>query len=199
MLAKELLDKIKKVTNEILFRSQPEVFKTEKLKDSEVEVKYSELKVGEPVFQSSADGDVAIDNGTYVTDSGVSFTTVDGVITEVLEAQEEELAEEVKEEEAPAEEEKSEEELATEDSEVLQKLAALEQEIADIKAELGKPKEDNTAEFSTLKSDVTAIAELLNAIAKTPAQFSQVDQRNESIDSKMDRLKHLANIISLKN
>ncbi|RZJ48906.1 MAG: hypothetical protein EOO44_19315 [Flavobacterium sp.] len=201
MFNKELLEKIKSVTKQIF---GTENFATEKLKDSEVEVKYSELIVGAQVTQSSPDGDTPVDDGTHILDSGISFTTVDGKITEVIEAPEEveevkeELAEEEKVEETKEEEVK--EELATEDnSELLEKIASLEAEIASIKEALSQPKEKEVDEaFTKLENDVKAIAEVLNLLAKTPAEFSKVDNRIESIDSKNEKLKALADIISLK-
>lgn len=200
MFNKELLEKIKKVTNEILFHKVAD-FATEKLKDSEIEIKYSEMVVGGDVFQSSPDGDTPIEDGTHTLDSGVSFVTVDGKITEVIEAPEpaeDEVKEELAEDEK-IEEDEAKEELATEpNSELLEKIASLEAEIASIKEAL-QPKEEEADEaFTKLQSDVKAIAEVLNAIAKTPAEFSKVDQRNESIDSKNEKLKALADIISPK-
>lgn len=200
MLGKELLEKIKQVTSEILFHKEKEIevnFTTEKLKDSDVSVKYSELVIGSPVFQSSGDGDVAIENGTYVLDSGVSFVTVDGLISEVIEAPEavEELAKEDEVEE-PAE---AKEEPKADNSELLQKIEALEAEIASIKEGLKtkeEPKENEA--FTKLDNDVKALAELLSAIAKTPVEFSKIDNSPVAVDSKNDKLKHLADIISMK-
>lgn len=203
MFTRELLDKIKSVTNEILFSKAAENFATEKLKDSEVEVKYSELVVGSDVFVSSPDGDTPIEDGTHILDSGVSFVTADGKITEVIEAPvEDEVKEELAEDEKVDEDEKAKEELAEEvqpNQELLEKIASLEAEIASIKEAL-QPKEENKAdeEFSKLKNDVKAIAELLSTIAKTPVEFSKVDNRIESIDSKNEKLRALADIISPK-
>lgn len=199
MFTKELLEKIKSVTNEILFH-RAEKFATEKLKDSEDVVKYSELVVGAEVSKSSPDGDTPIEDGTHVLDSGVSFATVDGKITEVIEAPvEEEVKEELAEEEKEVEEDKAKEELAEEpNQELLEKIAALEAEIASIKEALQPKEKEVDEDFTKLQDDVKAIAELLSAIAKTPAEFSRVDQRNESIDSKNEKLKALAEIISTK-
>lgn len=197
MFTKDLINKIKAVTKEIF---GAENFASEKLKDSEVEVKYSELIVGAEVSQSSPDGDTPIEDGTHVLDSGISFITVAGVITEIIEAPaeeevKEELAEEEKVEEKPEDEEKAKEELAADNTELLEKIASLEAEIASIKEAL-QPKENE--EFTKLQNDVKGIAEVLNLLAKMPAEFSKVDQRNESIDSKNDRLKEMASIISQK-
>lgn len=195
MFTKDLINKIKAVTKEIF---GAENFASEKLKDSEVEVKYSELVVGAEVSQSSPDGDTPIEDGTHILDSGISFITVAGVITEIIEAPaEEEVKEELAEEkvEEEPEEEKAKEELASDNSELLEKIASLEAEIASIKEAL-QPKENE--EFTKLQNDVKGIAEVLNLLAKMPAEFSKVDNRNESIDSKNEKLKALADIISLK-
>jgi hypothetical protein len=203
MLGKDLLEKIKQVTSQILFSSQAETFATEKLKDSEEQVKYSELVVGSPVFKSSASGDVALEDGEYILDSGISFKVADGLISEVLEASEEseELAEDKDEEskDEAKDENKEEEKLNAGNSELLQKIEALEAELALIKEAL-KPQDFTKEEaFTKLDNDVKAIAELLNAIAKTPVEFSKSDNRIEATDAKNDRLKHLADIISNKN
>lgn len=198
MFTKELLEKIKSVTNEILFH-KAEKFATEKLKDSEDVVKYSELVVGAEVSKSSPDGDTPIEDGTHVLDSGVSFVTVDGKITEVIEAPvEEEVKEELAEEEKEVEEEAKEELAEEPNQELLEKIASLEAEIASIKEALQPKEKEVDEDFTKLQDDVKAIAELLSAIAKTPAEFSRVDQRNESIDSKNEKLRALADIISPK-
>jgi hypothetical protein len=205
MLGKELLEKIKQVTNQILFQAEEKVaenFTAEKLNDSDVEVKYSELAVGQPVFQSSPAGDVPVENGTHVLDSGISFVTVDGLITEVIEAPEavEELAkEEDKVEETKADDEVKKDEKLADNSELLQKIEALEAEIASIKEAL-KPKEDSTKDeaFTKLDGEVKALAGLLSAIAKIPVEFSKIDTSAQMQDAKNDRLKALADIISLK-
>lgn len=205
---KELLEQIKNVTAKILFQKEKEVeevavdFKTEKLKDSEIEIKYSEMAVGSPVFKTSADGDVPAENGDYTTDSGVSFKVVDGLISEIIEAPEAEVeAEDLAKEdvEKPAEEAKPDEPKA-DNSELLQKIESLEAEIASIKEALDKPKEDSKRDeaFAKLDNDVKALAELFSAIAKIPVEFSKTDNRAETADSKNDALKALADIISMK-
>jgi Mg2+ and Co2+ transporter CorA len=203
MFTKDLLNKIKSVTNEILFGA--ESFTTEKLKDSEVEVKYGVLEVGADVSMSSPQGDVPVEDGTHVLDSGVSFITVGGKVTEVIEApataEDEEVKEELAEEETKEEkvEEEVKEDLADDKTaELLAKIEALEAEIALIKDALKpeEPKEDEA--FTKLQADVKQIAELLSAIAKTPVEFSKTDNRAESADSKNDKLKAMADIISMK-
>lgn len=192
MIGKELLDKIRQVTNEILFHSEvAETFQTAKLKDGEQEVKYSSLEVGSDVYVSSGTGDEKAVDGTYVLDNGDSFIVKDGKISEVVAGEKpEELAveEAVKPEEvkpdAPAE------------KELKEKIAALEAELADLKSALETEKQAKTGEFSKLEGDVKAIAELLKAIAGTPAEFSRTDNRVEASDSKNERLKYVASIIS---
>lgn len=205
MLGKELLQKIAKVTNEILFHSNAVDFKSEKLKDSEQEVKYSELAVGSDVSISSAAGDEVAPDGQYDTDSGVSFVVVDGKISEILSNPEPEVEEELAVEEPAKEDEKEkekEEELSTDkESELESKIAELQDQLAALQAELQAEKEKESVsptEFSGLKKDVLAITELLSAIGKTPAEFSKTDERAEALDSKNDRLKSLASIISKK-
>ena len=214
MLGKELLQKIKQVTNEILFQSEEkpvlENFKTEKQKDSEVEVKYSELAVGSEVYISSASGDELASAGQYDLDSGVSFIVgEDGKISEVLAGEpepevEEELAEPAKEDE-PKEEEAPAEEPTDKVSELKEKIAELQSQLAELESAFKTETEKESvspSKFSALEKDVKSLAELLSAIAATPSEFSKTDDRAESTDSKNeknDRLKHLADIISQKN
>lgn len=211
MLGKELLQKIKQVTNEILFHQEKPVlenFKTEKLKDSETEVKYSELAVGNEVYISSSTGDELATAGQYDTDTASFIVGEDGKISEVKAGEpepdvEEELAEPAKEDEpkddAPAEQP------TDKQSELEAKIAELQSQLAELESALEKEKGKESvspSEFSALQNDVKNIAELLSAIANTPSEFSKTDERPEATDSKNeknDRLKHLADIISQKN
>jgi hypothetical protein len=205
MLGKDLLNKIKAVTDAILFQSEvkePEaiVFASEKLKDSEQEVKYSELAVGSDVFISGANGDEPATDGEYVLDSGISFKVLDGKISEVVEAP---VEEEVAPEELAVEEPEVADEVAPEakpaDDESKQKIAELEAKIAELEAQLKKQNDFSVDEFSTLKNDVKSMAEILKALANTPAEFSQTDSRAEANDFKTEKLNYLASIISNKN
>lgn len=199
MIGKELLDKIRQVTNEILFHQEvAEAFQTAKLKDSEKEVKYSSLEIGSDVYVSSGTGDQPAADGTYELDNGDSFTVVEGKISEVIagEKPEEEAPEEVAVEAAASEEAKPEEEAAPAEKELKEKIAALEAELAELKSALDQEKQAKSSEFSKLEGDVKAIAELLKAIAGTPSEFSRTDNRVEASDSKNERLQNLASIIS---
>jgi hypothetical protein len=203
MFSKELLNKIADVTKQILFHSdKPVEFKSEKLKDSETEIKYSELAVGSEVSISSAAGDEVAPDGQYDTDSGVSFIVVEGKISEIVTNPEPEVKPEELAVEEPAKEAEAEkEEEPAKESELEQKIAELQDQLAALQAELEEEKSKESvspSEFSTLKNDVLAIAELLSAIAKTPAEFSKTDERAEAQDSKNDRLRELAGIISKK-
>lgn len=200
MIGKELIEKIKQVTKEILFQSEvAETFQTAKLKDSEKEVKYNSLEVGSDVFISGSDGDEIAPDETYNLDNGVSFIVVEGKISEVVAGEsEEEVEEELAVEEAVKEDEaKPEDEVenSTED-ELKEKIAALEAELADLKSALES--QVKSEDFSKLQNDVKAVAELLAAIANTPSEFSRTDNRIEASDSKNERLNNLASIISKK-
>ncbi len=200
MIGKELIEKIKQVTKEILFQSEvAETFQTAKLKVSEKEVKYNSLEVGSDVFISGSNGDEIAPDETYNLDNGVSFIVVEGKISEVVAGEsEEEVEEELAVEEAVEETEaKPEDEVvtATED-ELKEKIAALEAELADLKSALES--QVKSEDFSKLQNDVKSVAELLAAIANTPSEFSRTDNRIEASDSKNERLNNLASIISKK-
>ncbi|WP_316797322.1 hypothetical protein [Pedobacter agri] len=184
---KDLVNKLNKV---LKFSSE---FKTEKVKDSDQVLEYSELVVGADVFVSGSTGSEVAKDGNYKLDSGVEFEVRDGKISEIKEeAPVEEVTEELAVEET--------EEDKVEDASASDREAELLKEIEDLKEEIKKLKSD----FSSMptKADLerfqTELTEEFKKLEAIPTQFSKTDNRIELTDSVDDKYKNLAKLFAKK-
>lgn len=172
-----------------------ETFVTQKIKDSEQSLEYSELVVDAEVFISTASGSEVAPNGDYILADGSEIKVADGKISEVVKQAAEEIDVEPAQELATEEEDKKEEDAPVADE---SKEAELQAKIDELTAELEKLKAGfsafpTKADLEKFQSDLTAELKKLENI---PAEFSKVDNRVELQDSTEDRFKVLARALS---
>lgn len=104
MNTKEKIQKITKILFGTEEQEQEVTFVDVKTDDGKI-LRLDDIAVDQVVQEVSEDGLVEVEDGTYVLEGGASIVVVDGVITEVIEGEEEEATEEeVIEEEMAVEE-----------------------------------------------------------------------------------------------
>jgi hypothetical protein len=172
--------------------SAPEKFESIKVKDSDVEVTISELKVGADVSVSSSTGSIPAPDATYSLVDGSEFITKDGKISEVVKDADEAVVDVPKEEEKLADEpvaEPAKEDVKSEDKALEDRVAKLEDAMKTILEALQiQPSADAVNEFNKKAKYIDKQIELLS---KVQTQLS-ADSRAEMKDSEMDKLSRLS-------
>jgi len=124
---KQVIDKIKKVLLGEQEEVVEEVFVDVKTEDGRI-MRVADIAVDQPVKEITEDGEVDVEDATYVLEDGTSIVVVAGVITEIVEAEaeaEEEVEEEMaKEEVVEDKEEDKEEEVKLEEEESYEEVLA---------------------------------------------------------------------------
>jgi len=173
---KNILEKFNKVMN---FKS--ETFISQKIKDAEQSLEYSELVEGAEVLISTPTGSEVAPDGDYVLADGSEIKVADGKISEVVKQAAEEVEAEPAQELATDEDKKEKDAPVADES----KEAELQAKIDELTAELEKLKAGfsaypTKADLEKFSSDLTAELKKLENI---PAQISKVDNRVELSDN----------------
>lgn len=197
-MVKDLINKLEKV---LKFSKQS--FKISKVKSSDTEVEYAELKEGAEVLVSSSTGSQIATDGEYELENGDSFLVKDGVIAEVISIQPEEEVEEMeKEDEEEKIEEVIEEVVETSEGEETVEIDITEEveedekekhevnEIEALKAEVEILKEMIEQLKAELPSSIEDFKkEFMKELKTTPAQsFNQVVREEENENDKWSRM-----------
>lgn len=138
------------------------------------------LEVDKSVFVITDAGEVPIPDGTYVVESGDSFTTVEGIVTEVM-----------KKEDAPAAPTDMQENVEL--SAIKEEFQSLKSEVNSLKILLDKSKESEKTVLSVAKK-LTEVLESLSAAPSsepTETKHSATIQKEEKLSSLVKTIKSL--------
>jgi hypothetical protein len=187
-MKRSIIAKVKEIFN----AENTEVSTEEVVENKFVEVKTNEgrilraddIAVESAVVEITEDGEVALEDATYVLEDGLQLVVVAGIITEVIEAEVEEESEES--EEAPvAEEEMSEE---TEE-EVEEEFSAEAKELFSQVSEMVQAFNSLKSEITSLKEENEALKTKVNKFAGEPSAEETKTKAEFSVTTKEDKLK----------